>query len=114
MSYNANHGKNVKGKGKRKKKKKKAVGVTNHADSGEVFWHDARIEEVLAVVVAVTGQGGAVMFSRSQEGGTLGIRVYHDDHDVETVWARPDEDLGEKLIEIADYYATYGENEEGP
>lgn len=107
MSHNSNHGEKVRGGKKKDPALKDGPGATGHVPSEEVFWAELSSQAVLDVLTAVTGQGGAVMLTKSTDGGALGVRVYHDDHKVKTVWFRPDEDGESALDEITRYYTEY-------
>lgn len=107
MSHNSKHDVGRK-KNKRAARTLKTVpGSPADLGSDEVFWGQVEGPAVHALVVAVTELGGAVMFSKSSDGGALGFRVYHDDHEVKTVWGRPDEELDTLLVDSARYYAEY-------
>ncbi len=56
------------------------------------------------VVCAVSGGGGSVQFTRTQDGGALGVRVYDDKIKTRTEWSRVGEGLEELLYKIGDYY----------
>lgn len=74
-------------------RRKKQFGAEEEKSLSLVHWTDAATDSILEMVDAVTDAGGAVMLTRSQDGGTLGIRVYHDDYDLKTYWARPGEEM---------------------
>ena len=109
MSYNSNHGTNTKKNKKATPLKRAAAGAPAHLDRGEVDWDELPNGVERGLIMAVLNRGGAVMFSRSSDGGALGVRVYHDDHEVSTVWGRPDEGYTETLREITRYYEAYKE-----
>lgn len=112
MSYNSNYGDKTKTKSKKGKGKMAAPGASRRGEQGAVFWGEVNPDTLIAVLEAVVSCGGAVMFSRAADCGALGVRVYHDDHEIKTVWGRPDDDLSAKLQQIASYYADYYKNKE--
>lgn len=87
-------------------KKKKEFGQEGGTSLSPVYWADSFPANVIEMIDAVTHAGGAVMLTRSQDGGTLGIRVYHDDYTLKTYWARPGEELDELVSSITGEIAT--------
>ena len=73
--------------------------------SDKQSWGDVEAELIAYVVRAVGGAGGSAQFTITQDGGALGIRVYHDGHKTKTVWLRLGEGLEEELMHIGDYYS---------
>lgn len=86
-----------------------APGSGSDEDTSEVSWESISAETIQYVVTAVADAGGVVMLMRSQDGGALGARVLHDDHQKVTRWGRPDEGFEDRLLEIAKYYSDYAE-----
>ena len=89
------------------RKKRKAPGVKRTGTEDAMYWRDVPLEAVYAVLCAVTEAGGAPMFIRSSDGGALGVRVYHDDVDLENAWAAGYEAVTDMLHEIAEDYVPH-------
>ncbi len=54
-------------------------------------WTAINAEMVISMVGMVTEAGGAVMLTRSRDGGVCGVRIYHDDVLPDTIWFTEDE-----------------------
>lgn len=87
-------------------KKKKEFGTDGGESLSPVYWADCFPANVVEMIDAVTHAGGAIMLTRSQDGGTLGIRVYHDDYTLKTYWARPGDELDDLVSSITGEIAT--------
>jgi hypothetical protein len=89
--------------GSSKKKASKGTRTLKFGSAKDVVepcsWSEVNPEALQATVTQLTLAQGAIMFTRSGDGGVLGIRVYHDDVQTETIWARPDE-MDSILFEI--------------
>lgn len=73
-------------------------------------WSDIDALLIAYVVRAVSGGGGSVQFTRTRDGGALGVRVYDDKLKTSTEWSRVGEGLEELLYRLGDYYrAKVGE-----
>lgn len=55
---------------------------------------------IAGLVIAVTGQGGAVRFGVSRDGTALAVGILGDG-DPYTEWFRPSDDIEKGLIEMA-------------
>lgn len=81
--------------------------------AGEVqqsYWSNINPDHVTSATDVVTRSGGALMFTRSSDGGALGLRVYHDDFLLETLWGT---DRGEMQDILADIWENFTEVEDG-
>ena len=87
-------------------KKKKEFGGGDTASLSPAYWADCFPANVIEMIDAVTEAGGAIMLTRSQDGGTLGIRVYHDDYTLKTYWARPGDELDDLVSSITGEIST--------
>jgi hypothetical protein len=81
--------------GSSKKKNSKGARTLKFGSAKETVepctWSEVNPTAIQATIEQLTLASGAIMFTRSGDGGVLGIRVYHDDVQTETIWARPDE-----------------------
>jgi hypothetical protein len=81
--------------GSSKKKDSKGTRALKFGSAKEAVepcaWREVSPDAIKATIDQLTLARGAIMFTRSGDGGVLGIRVYHDDVQTETIWARPDE-----------------------
>lgn len=87
-------------------KQKKEFGRKDSESLSQVSWLDSTPANVVEMIDAITQATGAVMFTRSQDGGTLGIRVYHDDYTLKTYWARPGDELDVLISDITGDIST--------
>lgn len=69
-------------------------------------WEDVEPYLIAYVVQAVSGGGGSVQFTRTANGGALGMRVYDDAYPTKTEWARVGDGLEDLMYKIADYYQS--------
>lgn len=65
---------------------------------------------LVELIDTINAAGGAVMLTRSSDGGALGIRIYHDDVEAKTAWVT-DPDEFEDLLEIV--YEHFGNSDHG-
>lgn len=71
---------------------------------GSEKWEDVEAYLIAYVVQAVGGAGGSVQFTTARDNGALGVRVYDDDIETKTAWAKTGGELEELLYRIGDYY----------
>ena len=95
----------IEARDKRRGKKKttppwRAQGSTQDAQD----WADVDPLLIAYVVAAVSGAGGSVQFTRTRDGGALGVRVYDDSIKTATEWGRAGEGLEDLLYLVADHY----------
>jgi len=69
-------------------------------EGGRGDWATADSKRIQAVVVAITALGGAITFGLSRDGGAHSVTLLLD-QSRETLWFNGDEDLDEKLDEVA-------------
>lgn len=91
---------------RKEKKQKKEFGFVETSSLSPAYWADCHPSNTIEMIDAITAAGGAVMLTRSQDGGTLGIRVYHDDYTLKTYWARPGDELDDLVSNITGEIAT--------
>lgn len=78
---------------KKSKSNKKRLKMRN--GGGEAFLvKDIESAELRAFLSDVMALGVAVMFVNAKYGDAFGIRIYHDDIEVETMWIKSEEELG--------------------
>lgn len=69
--------------------------------SGEADWGGCDADRIQAVVVAITGLGGAVTFGLSRDLGAHSLTLMLDGSR-ETLWFNGDADLAEQLVGVLD------------
>lgn len=90
---------------KRREKKAEAMPWEKKREAGlRELWDDVDALLIAYVVRAVGGAGGSAQFTTTQDGGSLGLRIYHDGHNTKTTWWRIGEGLEEAMFAIGDYY----------
>ena len=100
MSNPARSGSPRKGASKTTPKKRRLGQKGKTGDASPTYWSEVNPEHVNHIIHLITQDGGAVMFTRSQDGGVLGVRVYHDDYEVETLWGRAGDEMYEILADL--------------
>ncbi len=76
----------------------------NTGTEERLSWDDIEPFLIAYVVQAVAGAGGSAQFTKTGDGGALGLRIYHDDQKTKTAWYSNLEDLAEAMFAAADYY----------
>lgn len=85
---------------------KKLLNKTGNG-GGKADWTGADPRWVAAVVTAVTGQGGAVSFGYSRDGGAYSVGVFLDG-DRETLWINGSAEINDELEAIWHMFDTFG------
>jgi len=67
---------------------------------GQADWGACNPERLQAVIVGITGLGGAVTFNLSRDQGAHGLTLLLDDQR-QTLWFNGDADLDEELLSVA-------------
>ncbi len=94
---------------------KKSLRKKSGDDGGKPsYWIDLNPDHVVALIHAVTVSSGAVMLMRSSDGGALGLRIYHDDYETESLWGAVGGEIEETLENIWEEFKgdNGGENTE--
>ena len=92
----------------RPKREKKAPWAHVGDSADAVSWDSVDPVLIVAVVATVCSAGASIQFTRTRDGGALGVRVYDDEIAAKTVWARPGGELDRVLETIRNYYAAEG------
>lgn len=93
-------------KDKRKGGKRKAAPwAEGESRQDAVRWREVEEMLVAYVVDAACQSDASVQFTRSRDGGALGVRVYDEAFIPRTQWGRPGGEIEDILRQIGDHYS---------
>lgn len=90
-----------KGSAGNKRERAKQSRSRRKAAAGQVNWGAFEWETFATLAIALALQGGAVRVGATRDGGAYALGIYKD-NDYATEYIKPDEDISEALLEIAD------------
>lgn len=85
--------------GRAKKREKVILGGGEEYLDSVVDWRAVDWDWAIPIIIRIHDANGAVMLTKSKDGGALGIRIYHDLVEAKTYYFRPDDTATMRKLE---------------